>query len=310
MSAFSDNLAIWIDVTGNIGSTRDHHVPQMYLKRFARPTGAGYRIVGAKANDLSLRFPTEVKNVAVERGFYWGSDSDDIPHHNMEKFLNKIEGLGARAFRQLLDAGKLPTDNALPSLPLHKDARLTLSWWVAAQLLRTTRQRARLDVGSQPSIDVPRDFRSSNRHIAFILELLQPLAAILFHRPWGVGFSDYCLLTSDVPVLVLNGQDADDQLLAAEYWDIYLPLDTHRCLFLPGLHTRKLQKHWFDCALKLHSGIAMALNNAVADVAVKHVFFRLQRFTSGSAKRLKQNLSLTTPRGIYSHTTSSMLAAE
>jgi Protein of unknown function (DUF4238) len=273
MPAFVDNIPIWIDVTGNSGSTRDHHVPQMYLRRFARRTGSGFRIVGADINDLSVRFSTEVKNVAVERGFYWGSDSDGVPHHEMERFLDKIEALGARAFRQLLDAGKLHTDNALPPLPLHKDARLALSWWVAGQLLRTTRQRARLEVGSHPSIDIPRDFRSANRHIAFILELLQPLAAILFHRPWGVGFSDYCLLTSDVPVLVLNAQDADDQLLAAEYWDIYLPLDPHRCLFLPGLHTRQLHNHWVDRALKLHPGIAMALNNAAADVAVKHVFF-------------------------------------
>lgn len=260
-------------MTKETPSTRDHHVPRMYLRRFARKKGNGWQTVVAEVNHLSARFPAEVKNVAVERGFYWGSDSDDVPHHEMEKLLDKIEAAGARAFRHILDAGKLPTDNALPSLPLSKDVRLEASWWVAAQILRTTRQRIRLDVGSHSSVDVPRDFRSANRHIAHILELLRPLAEIVHNRPWGIGFSDYCLLTGDVPAVILNAQDADDQLLAAEYWDVYLPLDPHRCLFLPGVHTRRLQNHWFDRSLKLHSGIAMGLNNAVADVAVKHVFF-------------------------------------
>ncbi|MBX8686184.1 DUF4238 domain-containing protein [Mycobacterium sp. 20091114027_K0903767] len=245
----------------------------MYLKRFARQERMGFHVVAADVSDLSVRFTSEVKNVAVERGFYWGTDSEGIPHHEMERFLVRIEALGARAFRQLLDGGKLPTDNALPAVPLRKDTRLDLSWWIAAQLLRTTRQRARLDVSTDTSIDVPGDFQSANRHIKYIINLIRPLAAVLFARPWGVGFSDYCLLTGDVPVLVINGQDASDQVLAADYWDVYLALDPHRCLFLPGLSTRRIRNHWFDRTLKLHPGIAIALNNAVSDVAVKHVFF-------------------------------------
>jgi len=262
---------------GQAASTRDHHVPQMYLRRFARRTGAGWQIAAASVKDLGARFQSEVKNVAVERGFYWGTDRDGVPHHAMEKFLTQIERLGASAFRQILDTGKLPSDNAMPSLPLRRDTRLAVSWWMAAQILRTTRQRARLDLLSTDandySVDVPSVFRSRNRHIAYILEMVRPLAAVIFHRPWGVGFSDYCLLTGDVPVLVLNGQDARDQMLAAAYWDIYLPLDPHRCLFMPGLHTRRRNSHWFDRSLKFHPGIAMAFNNAVSDVAVKHVFF-------------------------------------
>lgn len=276
MDSLSDLVHRWAteaDMAGRPASTRDHHVPQMYLKRFARQEGNGFHIVGADVRDLSARFTAEVKNVAVERGFYWGSDNEGVPHHEMEKFLDKIERLGARAFRQLLDAGKLPTDNALPSVPLRKDTRLALSWWIAAQVLRTTRQRVRLDIKAGSSIEVPGDFRSANRHIEYIVTLVRPLATILYARPWGVGFSDYCLLTGDVPVLVINGQDASDQLLAADYWDIYLPLDPHRCLFLPGLSTRRMRNHWFDRTLKLHPGIAIGLNNAVCDVAVKHVFF-------------------------------------
>jgi hypothetical protein len=253
----------------------------MYLKRFSRPKGGGFQMSAANVYDANSTFTTDIKNVGVERGFYWGSDQLGIPHHHMEAFLSKVEASASSAFRRVLDTGKLPSDDAFPRWPLPEDTRLTMSWWIAAQILRTTRQRARLDLLPDSTIDAPRGFGAANRHIAYIVELIGPLAAALFHRPWGVGFSDYCLLTGDVPVLVLNGQDVHDQLLAVAYWDIYLPLDPHRCLYLPGVSTRAKIAPSVDHKAKFHPGIAIALNNAVADTAVKHIFWHPEHDPSG-----------------------------
>jgi hypothetical protein len=58
----------------------------MYLKRFAVPKSSAFHICCADIYDTTKRFTTDVKNVAVERGFYWGTDQEGIPHHDMEEF--------------------------------------------------------------------------------------------------------------------------------------------------------------------------------------------------------------------------------
>jgi hypothetical protein len=152
---------------------------------------------------------------------------------------------------------------------------LTLSWWIAAQILRTVRQRTRLatDAG-RAGIELPDEIAVANHHLRYIAEMIEPLAATVFSRPWGVGFSDYCLLTGDVPVLVLNGQDHGDQQASVDYWDVYLPLDPHRCLYLPGgasqVADRRLRG---DHRFKLHAGLAIGLNSVMLDASVRHVFF-------------------------------------
>lgn len=227
------------------------------------------------SRDLAKTFKASVRDVAVESGFYWGTDADGVPHHHMEEFLSALEGNATTAFRWVLDRGKGPDDDALPGWPPRVDVRLSLSWWIAAQILRTVRQRTRLvmDAG-RAGIELPDEVAKANRHLRYIAELIEPLAATLFSRPWGVGFSDYCLLSGDVPALVLNGQDHADQQAAVAYWDVYLPLDPHRCLYLPGTASavadRYLQR---DHRLKLHPGHAMGLNSAILDASVRHVFF-------------------------------------
>ena len=152
---------------------------------------------------------------------------------------------------------------------------MTLSWWIAAQILRTVRQRTRLatDAG-RTGIELPDEIAVANHHLRYIAEMIEPLAATVFSRPWGVGFSDYCLLTGDVPVLVLNGQDHGDQQASVDYWDVYLPLDPHRCLYLPGGASRGADRRLRgDHRFKLHAGLAIGLNSAMLDASVRHVFF-------------------------------------
>ena len=247
----------------------------MYLRRFAVARSSRHQIGAAKADNIDSSFLSNIDSVGVEQGFYWGTTADGVPHHDMEAFLTEVEGLGATAFRQVLDRGNLPNEDALPrQWPPSGTARLHISWWLAAQLLRTSRQRLRLRaLEDRNGLEVPPGLNASNEHLTFIATLVAPVAKLLFERPWGIGFSDACLLTSDTPALVLNGQDDPNQLDAIEYWDIYVPLDPHRCLYLPGAGLRNRLGIKGDHKLKLHPGHGLALNQAMADAAVRHVFF-------------------------------------
>lgn len=273
-------------------NTRDHHVPRMYLRRFAKHRAGGAQLI-AMTPDLRSRFPASINDVAVERGFYWGSDVDGLPHHDMEKFLTSLEANATTAFRRILDGGSLPSHDALPPWPPRPDTRRCVSWWIAAQILRTLRQRTRLELAhhgdaksGSPSerLDLPHEFEVANRHIKYIAEMIEYLAAAIYHRPWGVGFSDYCLLTGDVPVLVLNGQDHQDQHRAVQYWDIYMPMDPHRCLYLPGLGSAGDKQIRTDHRFKLHPGHAIGLNSAVIDTAVRHIFMHPEHDPSDKAE--------------------------
>lgn len=254
------------------GGTRDHYVPQMYLKRFARPTAKGHQL-HASTRDLTNVFPANVRDVAVQTDFYWGTRADGLRHHHMEEFFSLLEGNATTAFRSVLDSGKGPDDDALPPWPPKTSVRLALSWWISAQILRTVRQRNRLTGEVAQRVDLPRG-AGANEHLRYIALLIEPIAAVIFSRPWGIGFSDYCLLTGDVPTVVLNGQDHHDQKAAVAYWDIYLPLDSHRCLYLPGTAGREKDRRLrADHRFKLHPGLAIGLNSTVLDASVRHVFF-------------------------------------
>lgn len=278
----------------SVTNTRDHHVPRMYLRRFARHGSGREPQITAMTPDLGTRFTTSINRVAVERGFYWGTDLDGVPHHDLEEFLTSLEGDAVPAFRRVLDSGKTHTDDALPVWPPRKDVRFAISWWMAAQILRTLRQRERLNLsysqeqgGTLPrpeTLETPSRFAVANLHIRYIAEMIKNLAGAIFNRPWGIGFSDYCLLTGDVPVLVFNGQDHPDQSAAVRYWDVYMPMDPHRCLYLPGLGSADKMHIRVDHRFKLHPGHALGLNSLMIDTAVKHVFFHPEHDPTSKAE--------------------------
>jgi hypothetical protein len=135
-------------------TTNDHTVPQMYLKWFAERRGRKHQIVARRVDDLENPFSTTVKNVTAVHGFYWGTTLDGVPHHEAEKLLCQIESDASPVFAEILDDPMY----ALPyRWPLGDDERLRMSWWIAAQLLRTTRQRKRLaylaDKTNLPSLE-------------------------------------------------------------------------------------------------------------------------------------------------------------
>lgn len=257
--------------------TNDHTVPQKYLRRFAElRSGKGYYLTAAApVDDLARGFTPSVGKVGAVKGFYWGTNPDGTDHHEMEVLLQRIEAAAIPAFHAMLDdkEGALPRDWPM-SLPL----RMSMAWWIAAQILRTTRQRSRLDALAEAEpLEAPPDvgkFAKNNPHLTYIGQQLAGLAQIIFSKPWCIGFSDACLLTSDVPVVILNGQDDPDQAFATWYDEVYLPLDPHRFLLLPGRHTQEedpMKRR--DHREKLDGGLGTFFNDVIWAAADKQVFY-------------------------------------
>lgn len=279
------------------GATNDHIVPVMYLKRFGVPRSGGHQISAALADSPDKDFPTNVRNVASEKGFYWGVDPAGVPHHQMEELLTLIESAATPAFRYLLDRGQAPSDNALAEpWPTRPDVRTAISWWLAAQILRTAPQRDRLWRLDTRGLAPPRGFVRADPHLAFIIEGIAPLAGLISRKPWGMGFTSLCLFTSDVPVQLINARDDDDPIRAAAYWDIYLPLDAHRFLYLPGEVHKSQRELQVDHLINLPGGLAIALNELMVENAHRHLLWHPEhdprsRFQMKDALRMRSNRS-------------------
>jgi hypothetical protein len=252
----------------------------MYLRRFAElRSGKGfYTTTASPVDDLTTRITPSLNKVSAIKGFYWASNPDGSEHHDAESLLSRIESAATPAFQSMLDA----KDGALPrQWPMTLDRRISMAWWIAAQILRTTRQRSRLDAMAKADpLDPPAEvgrFAKNHTHLAYIGQQLAGLAQVLFEKPWCIGFSDVCLLTSDVPVVILNGQDEPDQAFAAWYDTVYLPLDPHRFLLMPG---RQLQEEdrlkRADHREKLDGGLGLFFNDAIWAAADRLVFYHPQ----------------------------------
>lgn len=256
------------------GATNDHIVPVMYLKRFAVPRSGGHQISAALVDCPDNDFLTNVRNVGSEKGFYWGVDPEGIPHHQMEELLTLIERAATPAFRYLLDRGQRLSDNALAEpWPTRPDVRTAISWWLAAQILRTAPQRDRLWRLDAQRLEPPRGFVRANPHLAFIIEAIAPLAGLISRKPWGMGFTDLCLFTSDVPVQLINARADDDPIRAAAYWDIYSPLDAHRFLYLRGKVHKSQREVQVDHLINLPGGLAIPLNQLMVENAHRHLLW-------------------------------------
>lgn len=250
-------------------STRDHTVPQLYLRRFADVCERSRRVLRVvPVDEPEKAFVADVRKVAAIRGFYWMQLPDGTADHSTEIFFQKIETAAAPVLTALLDDPQYALSR---QWPLRPGMRERLAWFLAGQLTRTTRQRKRLahaagDQQLRPTASVDSYVRN-HRHIQFIAELTGNLAWLISTRPWGLGFSDVCLTTSDVPVVLLDGHDHEDQLAAASVADILMPLDPHRFLFLPGPHHYGDPRKRVDHRLKLDSGLGLFVTEIIRDAA-------------------------------------------
>lgn len=258
------------------GGTRDHTVPQMYLKHFAQHVGRRTYVLNVRRLDkINDPFPVTPTGIAAETGYYWGITAEGVPHHSVEELFTSLEGHAETVLKVLLND---PDWALTPHWPLRPDQRHALAWWMAAQILRTTRQRKRLTHQQTEAPDItglPQEVHTlaqNNPHLRYILENIVTLALILEARPWALGFSDMCLLTSDTPIAIWNRPDDEDQLRVAALSDILLPLDPHRFLFLPGPDTRGTDrcKH-VDHLMHAAGAIGFALVEVAYDVADQFV---------------------------------------
>ncbi|WSI28602.1 DUF4238 domain-containing protein [Streptomyces sp. NBC_01343] len=167
--------------------------------------------------------------------------AEGVPHHAAEELFTSLEGRADTVLKVILND---PDWALTPYWPLGPYQRHVLAWWMAAQILRTIRQRKRLTHQQTEAPDITglpgevHTLAQNNPHLRYIVENIVTLALTLEARPWALGFSDVCLLTSGTPVAIWNRPDDEDQLRAAALSDIMLPLDPHRFLLLPGPATR------------------------------------------------------------------------
>ncbi|UGQ10460.1 DUF4238 domain-containing protein [Yinghuangia sp. ASG 101] len=259
-------------------TTNDHTVPQMYLRRFAahRPGAKGHFTRARHVTAMDKPFLVNVRNVASKKGFHRGVGADGVEHDDTEKIMTRIETAAAPVLSTILDDQR---HALIPRWPLRTPERMRLAWLIAAQLLRTKRQRRRVNhlistAGGEtlPAPGNVKSFAANNPHLHYIAENLGVLAAVIHARPWGLGFSSACLATGDTPAVILNGHDAPDQLAAAAYWDIVLPLDPHRVLILPGIGMRDHPAKHNDHRLTLPGGIGLMLPQVAYDAADSQVF--------------------------------------
>jgi hypothetical protein len=252
--------------------TNDHTVPQMYLRRFGwqrKPGSRDWFISARKVDQLDQPFTPNLRRVGAVTDFYG---------ERVEKLLGKLEANAAPVFDTLLEdpRGALPGPGRWP---LQEDRRSALAWWIGAQIVRTVRQRKRLQRlagDGTEQLAMPQSIKSlagRDTHVRFMADQIARLSWAVFSRPWGLGFSDLCLWTGDVPVVIVNGQDEEDQLLATSYWDVILPLDPHRFLLLPGWGMRKEDpRKRGDHLLKFDSGFGRIISQMIFEVADSQVF--------------------------------------
>lgn len=221
-------------------AAKDHTVPQMYLRRFAerrRKAGRGFYVAAARVGELSNPWVTNVSNVAALDGFYTQVDEEGEESVDLERFLSVIESQATPAFSALLDGSRWAFPHPWPGFATNH--RESIAWFIAAQVLRTTRQRKRLAaLHGKSELALPsvlRDQELGNEHARYLISQIASLAFLINQRPWGIGMINACLLTTDTPVVILNDHDADDQVGAASFWEILFPLDPHRLLFLPSV---------------------------------------------------------------------------
>lgn len=255
----------------------DHHVPRVHLRRFARP-GPGkhepeWFIDAADVSTPTKVFRANVRNVGAERNFYTFEGLDGKESRALESFFGQLEGSVVPVWRALLDHPKYALTDLWPLPPRMRGA---LAWYMAAQIVRTTRQRKRLEAwGASQSFMVPGAPAApslATTHARYIAETLEEVARALYVRPWGLGFTNACLPTSDCPVVILNAHDDEDQVGAALTWDIVFPLDPHRFIFLPDIQmVEDDPEKRLDHRLNL-SGVGVAFVDAIYAAADRYIY--------------------------------------
>lgn len=245
----------------------------MYLRRFAVKRKQQHYLLAADVANIEKRWEANVAKVGAVGNFYTFLTEDGDESRDLEIFFGRLESAAVPALRAILDDPEYALPAGWPLPPLQ---RLALAWFMAAQMVRSTRQRKRLEGWAKRELpELPGSLSMADLatlHAKFIVTAVGGLAAILASRPWGLAHSSACLPASDCPMLILNGQDDDDQLSAAAFWDIAFPLDPHRLIFMPGLSmVEEDPKKAVDHRIKL-DGVGYAIVDAIYSSADRFIY--------------------------------------
>lgn len=276
--------------------TQDHTVPQMYLKRFAVERSNGHWQLITQRKPDTKRIPLKVSRVSSVQNFYWGLGPTGAVGHQMEEFLYGLEDAATPVFSAMLD-----TKDKKPSAwPLSRGDKRVVAEWIAAQVLRTMRQRKRLaylDFGKSKSEAVLKDQNVTDFHLQYMRRNIPLLTSEILARPWGFGFSATGLITGDSPVVMLNGHDDDNQVNSFANCTVVLPLDSKRLLILPSEKLRRRDpKKRNDHLFKLSEGAGWGMNQALYGAAERTVYYHPElEFDSAS---LVQGFDISTLWGV------------
>ncbi|WP_430646313.1 DUF4238 domain-containing protein [Agromyces sp. GXS1127] len=254
----------------------DHHVPKVHLRRFAVPgPGTPPKEWFTRAADVASPdkvFPANIRNVAAVGNFYTFEDFNGEESRDLEAFFGDLESDVAPVFRALLDDPRYALSEAWPLPPR---MRGSLARFMAAQIVRTTRQRKRLEAwDARESFTIPGATPPdlATTHARYIASTLEEVARALYARPWGLGFSSACLPTSDCPVVILNAHDDQDQVGAALTWDVVFPLDPHRFILMPDLQmVEDDPAKRYDHRLTM-DGVGLAFVDAIYAAADRYIY--------------------------------------
>lgn len=93
------------------GQTRDHTVPQMYLRQFAEHRSRKhYELTVRPIGSVDEPFPAMPNKVFAIHGYYRGTTVDGVPHHAVEELFTQLEGAAATVMKAVLE----DPDGALP----------------------------------------------------------------------------------------------------------------------------------------------------------------------------------------------------
>jgi hypothetical protein len=183
-----------------VGS-RHHTVPRSYLGRFSK-AGQLYvrdRVTGAGG----LR---NTKDTGAIKDFYTFVNIDGERDGRIERILSDVEGSVDTVFKRLLNPFLQPR-------PLDQDEHLSVSIFLAFQLVRTPRHRREFELmgdylirstnASTPDIGEIRVVPDPNLHLEYFTRSAPRLAEALFGRPSVLVTIDRPLfITGDEPVIL------------------------------------------------------------------------------------------------------------
>lgn len=210
-----------------------HYVPQFLLRNFCEGKKARF-FAFDKAEGRS--FPTNVRNVAGEQGFY-DLDIGGV-RVSVDPVLGVVERLAAPVISKIIQAESLAD--------LTEDQRLLLAQFTATQLVRCRHTRERFSELSKAIVAELRSrgfnlpdgsgFSLSSRDAKFLtIQTVLGSDEFVPHilsKDWMLlrNQADSRFLISDNPVSRQNLRDASAIGVASRHVEIYLPISSRLCL--------------------------------------------------------------------------------